>query len=355
MTSPPTPAVRPAAAYRGSGHRGEPVDRRPGVADRLPPDPTARSWRSRRTAVVWLAAWQLLRWLPEAVAFGIGALAGRVSHALAGDTRRRVRDNLARVVDADDLDTVVAAAFQSYARYWVESFRAADIGVEETHERTVTSGFSHLDGVLEEGRGVVVLLAHHGSWDMAARWAESHGYHLAVVAEMLRPRQLFERFVRLREAIGLEVVPLAREDRGGFAAGERSDGNSRGPSVAGRLSAVLDANHLVGLLTDRDLSGRAPLVDFFGEPTRIPLGPAVLATRKNAPIVPITMMQRPGRRWHLHIAAPIRPEGRSVRDVHRDVVAALEDIIRLDPAQWHAFQPMWPHPPPTGAPPRPSA
>ena len=288
--------------------------------------------------------WQVVRWLPEPVAFALGELGGRSAHALASEIRGRVRENIARVVTEDELDDVVRAAFRSYARYWIEAFRAADISVAATHDRTVTSGFHHLDGVLEEGRGVIVLLAHHGSWDMAARWAESHDYHLAVVAEVLRPRQVFERFVRLREAIGLEIVPLTKDQRGGLAGGanarERSE--SRGSGVAGRLSAVLDANHLVGLLTDRDLSGRAPLVDFFGEPTRIPLGAAVLASRKDAPIVPITMLQRPGRRWHLHIEPPIRPDGRSVRDVHADVATALENIIRLDPTQWHAFQPVWP-------------
>ena len=327
------PSVRPRGVYRGSGTPGTPVERHPGAAQRLPPDPTRGSWRSRRTSAVWTLAWEALRRLPEPVAFGIATVGGRLEMIAAPAMRARVRDNLSRVVPHDALDGAVADAFASYARYWIEAFRAADIPIDAIHARTTTSGFHHLDGVLDEGRGAIVLLAHHGSWDMAARWAESHGYHLAVVAEVLRPRQLFERFVRLREDIGLEVVPLPRR---GDVAGER------GGSIAGRLGEVLDANHLVGLLTDRDLSGRAPLTDFFGEPTRIPLGPAVLACRKGTPIVPITMMQRPRRRWHLQIQPPIRPGSRSVRAVHGDVVAALEDLIRLDPTQWHAFQPMWP-------------
>jgi KDO2-lipid IV(A) lauroyltransferase len=308
--------------------------------------------------------WELVRRLPEPVAFGIGDVAGRVAHSRARALRQRVRANLARVVDSGHLDGAVADAFRSYARYWVEAFRAADIADDATHVRTCTSGFHHLDGVLDEGRGAIVLLAHHGSWDMAARWAESHGYHLAVVAEVLRPRQVFERFVRLREAIGLEVVPLPPRSRlsrlsrhrapgrsdeeragsdGGADWGTGSD-SAMGPgqaSLAGRLGAVLEANHLVGLLTDRDLSGRAPEVELFGERTRIPLGAAVLACRSGTPIVPITMLQRAGRRWHLQVQAPIRAQGRSVRDVHADVVAALEELICLDPAQWHAFQPVW--------------
>ena len=323
------PAVRPWDHYRGSGRPGVPVDRNPGAADRLPPETSPPRWRHRRTALVWTVVWEVARRLPESVVFAVAAVGGELAHRVAGGARRRVMENLRRVVDPGALDVTTRHAFRSYARYWIEAFRAADIGVDETHVRTTTAGFRHLDGVLAEERGAIVLLAHHGSWDMAARWAESHGYHLAVVAEVLRPRALFTRFVRLREAVGLEVVPLARN--------ERADGR-----IASRLGAVLDANHLVGLLTDRDLRGRSPEVTFFGERTSMPVGAAVLSCRRGTPIVPITMLQRPGRRWHLQIMPPIRPDGRSVREVHAEVAQALETLIRLDPAQWHAFQPVWP-------------
>jgi len=310
--------------YRGSGHPGEPVDRRPGAQGRIPAPRSPESRRQRALGALWGAVWELTRRLPEPVAFGLGDLGGRLAHRLAPATRRRVAANLAHVVDPGDLDATVAAAFRSYARYWVEAFRAADLDPGDLDRRTTTDGFAHLDAALEGGRGVIVLLAHHGSWDVAARWAESHRYHLAVVAEVVRPRAVFRRFVRLREDIGLEVLPL-----------------HRGGDVTARLTRVLEANHLVGLLTDRDLTGRAPEVTLFGGRTRVPLGPAVLARRTGAPIVPITLLQRPGRCWHLQVLPAIEPGEASVRELHAAVLAALEAIIGLDPAQWHAFQPVF--------------
>lgn len=310
--------------YRGSGRRGEPVDRRPGAEGRIPAPRRPERPGERARGVLWSGVWELARWLPEPVAFGLADLAGRLAHRLAPATRRRVRGNLAHVVDADDLDATVAAAFRSYARYWVEAFRAADLDPGDLDRRTTTDGFAHLDAALEADRGVIVLLAHHGSWDIAARWAESHRYHLAVVAEVVRPRAVFRRFVRLREDIGLEVLPLHR------------DGD-----VTARLARVLEANHLVGLLTDRDLTGRAPEVTLFGARTRVPLGPAVLSRRTGAPIVPITLLQRPGRCWHLQVLPAIEPGQAGVRELHAAVLAALEALIGLEPAQWHAFQPVF--------------
>lgn len=320
-------------SYRGSGISGRPVDRRPGAAGRVPERrPDTR--RERLVGALWLAAWQLARWVPEAVAFRLADAAALLAARRGGGGRDRVRANLARIVEADELDTTVTRAYRSYARYWIEAFRAADIGATDIGARVDARGLDRLDDVLERGRGAIVLLAHHGSWDVAARWAEVHGYHLAVVAEIVRPRALFARFVRLREEMGLEVVPL--EPRASIG----------GRGIGTRLGEVLGDNHLVGLLTDRDLSGRAPMVDFFGEPCRLPLGATVLAKRYRAPIVPTAMLQLPGRRWRLQILEPRWLHDEEIHDAQQQVAAALEEIIRLDPAQWHAFQPIWTAPEP---------
>jgi phosphatidylinositol dimannoside acyltransferase len=316
-----------ARHYRGSGRPGEPIDRRPGAVDRIPNDDRAETRSQRVAGVVWGAAWEVARRLPEPVAFGVAALAARLAHRFARRARSQVRANLTRVVGAGpeaDLDRVVRDAFASYARYWVEAFRAADIPGEVVQRRTTEAGFEHLDAALDQGRGAIVLLAHHGSWDTAARWGETTGYHLAVVAEVVRPRVLFAKFVRLREAIGLEVVPLRRGD-----------------DMRGRLSEVLAANHMVGLLSDRDLSGTAPVVSFFGEDARIPPGPVILSRRTGAPIVPITMLQRPGRTWHVQALPALDVSGGDLTAGCQVLARALEDLIRTDPAQWHAFSPVW--------------
>jgi phosphatidylinositol dimannoside acyltransferase len=311
-------------AYRGSGVPGRPVDRRTGALERIPPDHRTEGLRLRIMARLWNAAWEVFRRLPEPVAFGLAKLLGRLFCRLNRESRARVRRNLARIVPPEQVDRAVRHAFRSYARYWVEAFRAADIDPDHLDARTTTNGFEHLDKALEQGKGAIVLLAHHGSWDMAARWGESQGYHLAVVAEMVRPRKLFEKFVRLREEIGLEVVPLRRGD-----------------DLAGRLTEVLADNHIVGLLSDRDLTGRAPVVDFFGEPARIPYGPVVLSRRSGAPIVPVTMIQRPGRRWHIEVFPEVDVSHGTVEDGCQAVARALEDLIRTEPTQWHALSQVW--------------
>jgi len=300
----------------------------------------------RALALAWTAGWELCRLLPEGFVHGAADVVARGLARRSAGRETPLRATLRRVVgNGPQLDAAVRDAWRSYARYWVESFRAADLSPTELDARTTTTGFEHLDAALERGRGVVVLLAHHGSWDVAAQWAETHGYHLAVVAEVLRPRALFERFVRLRESVGLEVVPLRRRE---------ASGREGGTTLVGALRRTLAANHMVGLLSDRDLSGTAPVVTLFGEPARMPRGPAVLAQRTGAAVIPITMLQRPQRRWHLQVLPEVDVTGLTVDEAVQRMAGAIEDLVRLDPAQWHCFSPVHlvdqaPRPTPAGA------
>lgn len=308
--------------YRGSGHPIAPVRRNHGAVGRVPPPRTAETLQQRLNGRLWTGAWETARKIPAPVANGLWRLGGRAASHLGDDDM--IRRNLARVVPSSVLDQTVKRAYASYARYHAEAFRAADIDPAWLDRRTTTGGFEHLDAVLDEGCGAIILLAHHGTWDIAALWAESHGYHLACVAEVLRPRRVFHKFVEMREALGLEIVPLRRGD-----------------DVTGRLLQVLAANHLVGLLSDRDLSGRAPLVDFFGEPARIPAGPALLSKRTRTKIVPITMLHRPRMRYHLQCLPGFDTVDLTPREGVQRTAYALEELIRLAPHQWHAFQPIF--------------
>ena len=87
-------------------------------------------------------------------------------------------------------------------------------------------------------------------------------------------------------------------------------------------------------------------VEFFGQKTRIPGGPALLALRSGAPLVPSAIYVRAGGSYDLRLRPPIDTarRGRLREDVERvsqDIVNAFEDLIRKAPEQWHVFQPLW--------------
>jgi len=139
---------------------------------------------------------------------------------------------------------------------------------------------------------------------------------------------MYDWFVSQRQAMGLSIVPL-------------------GPEASGTLLRVLRDGGLVGLLCDRDIAGGGVEVEFFGERTTMPAGPAMLALRTGAVVLPTAVYSGPGRDHTAVIMAPVSTErtGALRADVARVTQAIardLEVLIRRAPEQWHVFQPNWP-------------
>ena len=118
------------------------------------------------------------------------------------------------------------------------------------------------------------------------------------------------------------------------------------------VARALGDDHVVCLLADRDLQGTGPEVEFFGERTTMPAGPAMLSLRTGAPILPTAVYftdRVDGH--HAWVRPPLRAERVEKRlraDVDRitqDVARELEILIRRAPSQWHMFQPNWPSDP----------
>jgi KDO2-lipid IV(A) lauroyltransferase len=286
----------------------------------------AASLAAYRTAAV------VARALPARAATSLaGTAAVAVSRAMAG-RRRVVARNLRRVLgpapsDAD-IDREVARAFRSYGRYWAEAFRLPGTPPAAVEATMTYEGVEHLDAAMAAGKGAIMALPHLGNWDHGGAWLGTQGHRITVVVEALRPPALFDWFVALRRDLGMDVVAL-------------------GPDVGSVLLRTLRANQLVGLVCDRDIAGGGIEVEFFGERTTLPAGPATLALRTGAPILPTAVYLEPGGRHHGVIRPPVPAvrAGRPRDDIARttqELACALEDLIRLDPAQWHVFQPNWP-------------
>lgn len=260
-------------------------------------------------------------------------LAGRIGAARMPSRRLVVERNLRRALGDDvspaELRRGVERTFAGYVRYWIESFRlpgtaAVDI---DAGFRAVT--MEHVQAGLDEGTGVILALPHLGGWEWAAFWlTEVFGTPVSAVAEKLDPPELAEWFVGLRESFGMEVITL---DSG----------------AASACARALKENRILALLCDRDLAGGGIEVEFFGERTTLPGGPATLALRSGAPLLP-TAVYHEADGTHLGVAGPpldTTRQGKLREDVARitqDLATALEGLIRRAPDQWHLLQPNWP-------------
>jgi KDO2-lipid IV(A) lauroyltransferase len=217
-------------------------------------------------------------------------------------------------------------------RYYSESFRLPSLSKEHVNRCFTVDGYDHLEAALEKGNGVIFAIPHLGGWEWAGRWMAERGLPMTVIVEPLQPPELFEWFTKLRSDLGMNVVPL-------------------GPDAAPTILATLKKNGLVCLLSDRDIQRNGVEVEFFGEKTTLPAGPAMLGIRGNTPVLPVAIYFTDSIDGHHAVVRPpvhLEKVG-SLRDsvaVGTQAIAhELEILIRRAPEQWHMFQPNWPSDP----------
>ena len=114
------------------------------------------------------------------------------------------------------LRRAVQSSFDSYARYWVESFKVPSLSKQAVARAFSTQGFDeHVGGALEQGKGAILALPHLGGWEWAGRWLADQGHTVTVVVEPLDNQEVFDWFVDLRSKLGMHVVPLGSGRGGG--------------------------------------------------------------------------------------------------------------------------------------------
>jgi phosphatidylinositol dimannoside acyltransferase len=277
-------------------------------------------------------AFAIAQILPGAV---IDVLAPGVAGLAAlrpGDQRAMVERHQRRVapgLGGAELQRRVREVFRSYGRYFGESFRLPTIAPEELDRGITLEGYEHVEESLARGVGPMLVLPHLGSWEWCAYWlTRVQKVPVTAVVERVEPPALFDWFVEFRERIGMQIVPL-------------------GPDAGRSIVSAIKQAHVVALLCDRDIGGGGTEVTFFGETTTLPSGPAVLALRTGAPLIPTGVYDQGGGHHHAVVRPPIPVARRgSFRDdvarITQAMADELEGLIRRAPEQWHLLQPNWP-------------
>jgi len=276
----------------------------------------------------------LARALPEKLAYGLAERVGKL-WARRGRKRAQVARNLARITgrpaDSEFVRNLVIESHRSYARYWLETFRLVREGREFFLDRFECKHEDRIDAVMERGKGAIVVVGHMANWDAAGAWVGASGRRLVAVAEVLKPRRMFEFFAEHRQRLGMTIIP----------------------AEAGATDRVVEAVNdgaVVAILGDRDLRGRGPEISFFGEAATFPAGPAAAALRAGVPLLcggVYEVVRDDGTRaWEADISNPIElPSDRSpdvaIPILTQQVADVLAEFIARRPEQWHMFQPVW--------------
>ncbi|HVA21600.1 MAG TPA: lysophospholipid acyltransferase family protein [Candidatus Micrarchaeia archaeon] len=213
---------------------------------------------------------------------------------------------------------LAAASYRAYARTAVDFLHVQTLSRGEVAALARVVGLAHLERTDALGRGGILVLVHHGSWDVAGAAALAHGFPSRSVMDEGTSRRLTQLVVWTRSRIGLTVVT---PERG-----------------AGALLRSLRQGGWVSLLSDIPKETPAVTVPFLGRPSRFSAAPGLLAARTGSPIHAVTCERARDGHYVIEIQPPVvlRREDDPAAAI-RPLVPVFEAAVRRAPEQWFPF------------------
>jgi len=274
-----------------------------------------------------LALSVLARLLPWSAAVWLGGALGDVVWSLLRYRRDVALGNLSAVFGASKTDAereaIAREAYKNVGRTFLEYLRFRTMTRGEIERMVEIDGLEHIDAVLAEGRGGVLVTAHYGSWELFGIALAHLGYPVNFLVGKQHNR-LVDRLInehRVKMGIGTIQVGVSARD----------------------ILRVLRKNEFICILSDQDARRHGVFVNFLGRPASTPQGPAAFALKTGSPIVTAFITRTRGAHHRARFFPPIHvaSTGRDREDIVRITQAytdQLTEVVMARPDHW-----FWPH------------
>ena len=287
--------------------------------------------RDKAVVTAYRAGSWILGRLPFEPSVRIGGWIADVAYRLWPEKRRYVSANAARILGLPPgdrrVDDLGRAVFRNQVRWVLEGMHLVRMTSSQHVALFTGDGPDRVQEAWQASSGMILAGLHIGNGEVAAAALAGRGWPVHYLADDTAYDELFERFVAQRRAWGIEVIRWR---------------NLR------EVYRVLRNREILGLLVDWGYRPDGQPVTLLGSWTTLPAGPAVLAARTGATILPFWTIRRPDGTFLGDVGAPILVASHEPADIARATQAiadALASAVRVAPEQWCVFKPMWPDDP----------
>ncbi|MCX5709045.1 MAG: lysophospholipid acyltransferase family protein [Candidatus Omnitrophica bacterium] len=265
------------------------------------------------------------RAVPLKTAYKIAAFFSDVHFVFADKDRAEVIANLKAMFpekSKKELLKIRIQIFRNFAKYLVDFFRSEEVDTEYIKRKVKIDDIRNIDDALKKGKGVVILSAHIGNWELGGIVLAYLGYPLSGVALPHKSKKVNDFFNGQREKKGMKVISFGKAAR--------------------TCLKLLKENKLIALVGDKDFSKEAGVVtNFFGKPSFMPKGPAAFALKNGSAIVPVFVLRNPDDTFTIKINKPIDCSSNSIEGITAKCTEEIEKLIIAHPEQWYMFKKFW--------------
>ena len=217
----------------------------------------------------------------------------------------------------------------NYVKYWLETIWLTKNGYfKYVYSNVKIINENAIRKLNKTHSSYILALPHVGNWEFAIPMGKELNLNLVAVAEPLSDIKILNWFTNLREELGCKIL------LGG-----------KGQNTFNEIVELLNSNNHVCLLAERHIGKSGVGVEFFDQMAAFPKGPVALSLETQLPIVP-TAFIKTNSGYELHFGNPfIVPyfdnQAQSIQHGLKVLSKSLENLIMLDPNQWHSIQPVW--------------
>jgi KDO2-lipid IV(A) lauroyltransferase len=264
--------------------------------------------------------------LKTAVRLGTGL--GNLAYRIMRSRRKMALNNLQAAFpdwSKEQRETVARGVFINLGCSLAEFMKAPSIGKSRLADMFEIEGKQYFDEVMSGGKGILLITAHTGNWELAARYISiCLGHPVKVVARNADDQGTTSLVNDIRNQSGYDVM-------------------ARG-NAAKQILKALKQNIVVGILPDQNAGDL--YVPFFGMECGSVAGPAVLHIRTGAPLLPVFSVRLPNGRHRLEVKPPIvfdrtGDTDTDVKTIMTLIQAEIEAHIRRYPDQWLWIHDRW--------------
>ena len=235
----------------------------------------------------------------------------------------KARDNLRLSMpelSAEERERIVRRVVDNAARALIEIYSGQEFLDRTVSAQRVGPGVAALEKAMASDRPIIFITAHLGNYDVVRGGLAREGRQMAAIYRPMRNKAFNAHYVNAISKIAEPVFPIGATGMKGVIRHLKSGGS-------------------VGILGDVTRS-QAPVLTFFGRPTKTPVSAAEWALKYDALLIPVFGLRKPdGLNFEIRVEEPI-PRG-APEEMLQAFNDRLEALIRSDPGQWFWIQSRW--------------
>jgi len=271
----------------------------------------------------------LMNTLPLNFSYWFASKIGSVKNFFSVKDKNIIMNNLKVVLGEKDerIALYTKDVFCNFCKYLVDFLRQDRLDEAALRKLVTIKGAENLKEAFSRNKGVILMSAHLGNWELGAVVTTMLGYPLNIIALQHKDKRVDDFFNGKRTAQGIKVIPLGGSIKKAFKR--------------------LDENEAIAILADRDFSKSDLRVEFFGKPAVMPRGIGVFKLRKDAAIVPTFIIRNPDNSYTMTYEKAVEVNERTgneeedLKNIVQKATEIVERYVKEFPDQWSMFDRVW--------------